>query len=317
LEKIEMKKTLVAVAAFAAITGAHAEVTITGVMEAAISSSGGAQSVIGGTNGSEISFGVNEDLGNGLKAIASTSIIHSLYDNISTGNLANTAIGRDGAGTAGAASVSAYNSYIGLAIADVGTVKLGQQFSPTFFASTIGDPAGRAAISNYLAGGATGQVANSITYGSPTFSGFTLAYQKVLANASTISAAEGVGYNSYSITYSNGGLNAAYSAANSSTDGTTGNLKETVSAASYDFGTFKLHAGYSTISNSTSASGYAVSVPFGAVTVSYGYSSKGSTTAQQFGGKYAFSKRTVGYVAQGISGTANTRTTIMGMRHDF
>jgi len=222
LEKIEMKKTLVAVAAMAAIAGAHAEVTITGVMEAAISSSGGAQSVIGGTNGSEISFGVSEDLGNGLKAMASTSIIHSLYDNISTGNLANKAIGRDGASTAGAASVSAYNSYIGLSSQDMGTVKLGQQFSPTFLASTIGDPTGRAAVSNYLAGGQTGQVANSITYGSPTISGITLAYQKVLANASTISAAEGAGYNSYSLTYSNGALNAAYSAANNSTDGTTG-----------------------------------------------------------------------------------------------
>jgi len=313
-----MKKTLVAVAALAAVTGAMAEVTISGVMELSIASSGGAQTLGSGTNGaSEISFGVSEDLGEGLKAMASTSILHSLYDNISTGNLANTAIGRDGAGTAGAASISAYNSYIGLSIADVGTIKLGQQFSPTFFASTIGDPAGRAAISNYQAGGATGQVANSITYGSPTIAGFTLAYQKVLSNASTISAAEGLGYNSYSLTYSNGGLTAAYSAANSSTDGTTGGLKETVSAASYNFGTFKLHAGYSTISNSTSASGYAVTVPVGAVTVMYGYSSKGSTTAQQYGATYGFSKRTTAYAAQGVSGTANTRTTIVGLKHTF
>jgi len=35
LEKIEMKKTLVAVAALAAVAGAHAEASITGLLDAA------------------------------------------------------------------------------------------------------------------------------------------------------------------------------------------------------------------------------------------------------------------------------------------
>jgi len=50
LEKIEMKKTLVAVAALVA-TGAFAQVSITGVMEASVAKTSSGTSFGSGTNG--------------------------------------------------------------------------------------------------------------------------------------------------------------------------------------------------------------------------------------------------------------------------
>jgi len=149
LEKIEMKKTLVAVAALAAFAGAQAEVAITGVMETAVFSRGGSTTVVGGTNGSEIDFGLSEDLGNGLKAIASAAELVNLYDGETA--VKNTAIGNGTTATA-AGSTSLYNSYIGLS-SSVGSLKLGQQFSPTFYAGAVGDVAGRSGLSSYQAGG--------------------------------------------------------------------------------------------------------------------------------------------------------------------
>jgi len=312
LEKIEMKKTLVAVAAIAAFSAAHAEVTITGVIESAIKSKGGSTTVIGGTNGSEIDFGLSDDLGNGLKAIASVAVLANPNDGVTA--YANTAIGTNGTTSPG--SVSLYNSYIGLSSADIGTVKLGQQFSPTFYVGAVGDVAGRAAISSYLSGGLTAQVANSLTYTTPAFAGLTLQVQKALDN--TTSALEGKGYQGYSLTYANGGLTAAFGGAKNSTDTTTySGITEQVAGASYNFGVAKVHAGWSgknTASVATSAVG--ISVPFGAVTLALGTSKKSTTTATDYSFGYSFSKRTSGYIGMNTTSSAKN-TTVAGIRHNF
>ena len=98
-----MKKTLVAVAALAAVSGAMAEVSITGVMEAAIYTKDGNTSVIGGTNGTEVDFNVSDDLGGGIKAMATYSLL---------GSLSNGKNGSIGTASAKAASVNSYNSFI-------------------------------------------------------------------------------------------------------------------------------------------------------------------------------------------------------------
>jgi predicted porin len=78
LEKIEMKKTLVAVAAMAVVTGAMANVTIGGLVDQAVSSAKATtaagvttttKSIAPVVNGaSELFFTGSEDLGDGLKA---------------------------------------------------------------------------------------------------------------------------------------------------------------------------------------------------------------------------------------------------------
>jgi predicted porin len=311
LEKIEMKKTLVAVAAIAAFSAAQAEVTITGVMESAIKSTGGSTTVIGGTNGSEIDFGVSEDLGNGLKANASAAVLVSLFNGVA--GQGNAALGTSAAAATG--STSLYNSYIGLSSADFGSVKLGQQFSPTFFVSAVGDVGGRAAISSYQAGGLTGQIASSLTYTSPSISGLTVQVQKALDN--TITAVQGKGYQGYSITYANGGLTAAYGGAQKSVSGTTSGITEQVAGASYDFGVAKLFTGWSGKNTAkVSASGVGIAVPVGAFTLGVGTSKQGTTTANDYAVFYAFSKKTQGYVAMNTTTTLKN-TSLVGVRHNF
>jgi len=312
-----MKKTLVAVAAIAAFSAAHAEVTISGVFEAAYRSTGGSTSMIGGTNGSEINFSVSEDLGNGLKAIANTAVIHNLTDG-QTQSGAGGATPSHGTSTdLSVSSVNTYQSFVGLS-GEFGSVKLGQLFSPTFLASTIGDVNGRSGISNYLAGGSSGQVANSITYNSPAFQGVSLSYQQVLNNSVD-------SFRSWAINYSAGAFNAAYSAAS-----TAGTDKETVVAASYDFGMAKLHAGYSTFTGEKSSTGYGISIPFGAVVLSYGSSTgydaintlfgnttEATETHQMLQATYNFSKRTNAYYAYTNNSTTGTAANIIGVRHNF
>jgi hypothetical protein len=306
-----MKKTLVAVAALVA-TGAFAQVTITGVLESAILSQGGATSVSNGTNGTEFQFGLSDDLGNGMKAIGSVALLMNPADGETA--YANTAIGN--ATTAGApGSVSMYNSYIGLS-GEFGSLKLGQQFSPTFFVSAVGDVAGRSGLSSYKAGGLTAQVANSATITSPSFMGLVVQYQKVLNNS--ITAIQGKGHSGYSLTYTNGGLTAAYGGETNSVYSTTiSGITETVYGVSYNFGVAKVHAGGSGKNTAkAAASAVGISVPFGAVTVAVGTSKQSTTTATDYAVSYGFSKRTLGYVGMNTT-TGASNTTVAGIRHNF
>ena len=298
-----MKKTLVAVAALVA-TGAFADVTISGVFEATVATVGGNRTVVKGTNGgSEISFGVSEDLGNGLKAIGSSTLCF----NQASGDKDWTAT--CGAPTAGQTAsavtspIAHYNSYVGVSSADAGTVKIGQQFSNTFLVSGIGDTFGRAAVSNYKAGGAQAQIANSLNYVSPSFSGVSVAYQQALDN--TVAS-----YTSYAINYTNGALTAGYAS------GKTGATTEQVFGANYDFGVAKISAGSTTSTGVKTATGYGVAVPFGAVVFAVGTSSDKDGNATQYGVTYMMSKRTSVYAANGVK-DGSPSTTLLGLRHNF
>jgi len=297
-----MKKTLVAVAALVA-TGAFAQVTISGVAEAAIASQGGNRVFSGGTNGaSEITFGVSEDLGSGLKAMASTTICL----NQKNGSADSVACGAPSVGagtnTATTAPIAHYNSYVGLG-GEFGSVKIGQQFSNTFLVSALGDNTGRAFVTNYQAGGAQAQVANALSYTSPSISGVSVSYQMTLDN--TVA-----GYTNYAVNYSTGGFAIGYAS------GKTGGVTENIIGANYDFGIAKIFVGQSTATGQKSAVGYGVNIPFGSLVFGLGMGSKGTTDNTQFGVTYGLSKRTSVYAAQGqTTGTANV--SLLGVRHNF
>ena len=296
-----MKKTLVAVAALVA-TGAFAQVTISGVVESAIMSSGGKTSLTGGNNaGSEMSVGVAEDLGNGLKAIGSTTLCW----NNAYGSPKAIGCGLATAGkTSNPGSIGyTYNSYVGLSSAEAGTVKIGQQFSNTFLTAASGDVTGRG-IGGTLAGGVQAQVANSLSYTSPSFAGVSVSFQQTIDNSVA-------GYTNYSINYSNGGLSAGYAS------GKTGTVTEGIYAASYDFGMAKLFAGAATSTGSASASNFGLSVPFGAITLA-AQASKDSAANNQttLSGTYSLSKRTSVYLVNVASDAAATANYV-GVRHNF
>jgi predicted porin len=315
LEKIEMKKTLVAVAAIAAFSAAHAQVTITGVMEAAVAKTSTGTAFGGGTNGgSEFTVGVSEDLGSGLKVFGQTTMITTAHDtDIAYVGVASTAGSSSATNSSTGGSFGSYQNWIGLS-GDFGSVKLGQFWSNTFMTSISGDVMARQAFSNQLHGGAQGQIANSVNYTSPTFSGLTANYQRAMDNTVALQQ-----YSSYSVGYSNGAFNASYA---SGTVGTTVKTKENIIGLNYNFGVATAYVGARTTTitsaASTSGSSYGIAVPFGATTVSVGMGSSGSISNYQALLNYDFSKKTRVYLAtaNGIT-AANPVTTQVGIRHNF
>jgi len=298
-------RTLVAVAALVA-TGAFAQVSITGVMETAVQINGGTTSISGGNNGtSEVSIGVSEDLGNGIKAIASSTICLNPMQGDLAGNIACNKPTAGGTGTSSAAN--SYNGYIGLS-GEFGTAKLGQQFTRNFFTSLAADVNGRG-IGGSQVGGTQGQIANSINYTSPSFAGVSVSVQQTLSDSATNK------YNSYSLDYAAGALGLSYSS------GKTGSTTESVVAANYDFGMAKVFYGTGTTSSTTdkNSSAFGVSVPVGAFTLTAA-SNKDTAgkTGTTLGATYNLSKRTSVYavnVDNAYSTTGNGN--YIGIRHNF
>jgi predicted porin len=270
------------------------------VFETAISNDGSQTSVVSGNNAtSEVSVGVSEDLGNGLKAMAATSICFNAANGSSSAGMC-------GAPTAGSAKLAVgptYNSYVGVSSADFGTLKIGQQFSNTFFASAAGDVFGRG-LGGSPVGAAHAQIANSVNYTSPSISGVSVSYQQSLESAVKT-------YTSYAINYSNGALSAGF--ASGKLDTTT----ENVIGASYDFGMAKLYAGSGTTTGKKNQSTFGVSVPFGAISLAAATSTTDAGATQNtFGATYALSKRTSAFLTNTDTSTT-APINYVGIRHNF
>jgi len=242
-----MKKTLVAVAALAAATGAMAEVTISGYVDlgytrTTLTSATGASSTIGGVgNGvagqNALNFGVSEKLDNGLTAFANF--------NYQTFNDANTA--------------SAQDSGSGLGLSgDFGTLSLGRSWdavmtSVVFAQPNYGSNNGLAVTHNGFAG--AGIRSNVISYTTPALlQGLTATFQKAygevannLGDATIIAA-----------TYSNSGFSLSYARATEKEAATTTAWASTLAVANSVAGTETLSAG-----STTTANAYAVSYDFG------------------------------------------------------
>jgi len=290
LENFEMKKTLVAVAALAAFSGAYAQATISGVIDYAITVDGTASTLGFGPNGgNEFTVASSEDLGNGLKASGAVTVI----------------------ATGGDVPFQTYNSFIGVD-GGFGSIKLGSQWSPMFFASTISDPLARWGGAN-LANPAQLQNDKSLTYTSPAIAGVTVQIQQQLGGADYEAPASawlntGVEATTYSITYSNSGFNAAYA-----TNSDAG-VDTTLIAASYDFGMASIHYGNLT-NDGDKSNTIGVVVPFGALAVKLSASSNDadeSNTSLQL--TYALGKKTMAYLTQA---NAATTTTTVGLKHAF
>jgi len=307
-----MKKTLVAIAAVVATTGAMAEATITGLFDAAINTCTATTLGSGPNGGSEVTVGISEDLGNGLKATAALTVIGS----ITSMNDANTESG-----------FGMYQSHIGIE-GDFGSIKAGAQWSPIFLTSTISDITGRWNSSS-LANPSELQNFNSITYTSPTVSGFTFSYQTQLTDSANIAATNNLDHNStggqataYSLQYVNGGLTAAY--ANSKDNyylADTNIANSTLIAASYDFGVAKVHYGH-LVTNAAdgvtdvTSNSYGVTVPLCAFILGAQNSSNDAgDTTNSYIANYSMSKKTTVYFAN--TDASGTKTNQLGIKMAF
>jgi len=343
LEKIEMKKTLVAVAAMAAVTGAMAQVTITGGIDYGFQTyttgSTKTHSVGGDTNQfNNVAFSSSEDLGNGMKASAR-------YD-----------LGLDyAAGTGGGFTREAHVDLSGA----FGTVSAGRQYSPVFLAATV-DPIGLPALSIgqealntiFLTQSNRDVRANGSTaYVSPSFSGFNFNLFTAIANG-TVEYTTGYGASyatgPFSLNYqtqSSKGegvadyANDAIAGGNSAgfTAGTTATTKRQIVAAKYDLGFANLVYINGSAKNdqiSVTTNYFAAGVPVTGTNLSLAAGlSKGtdtvtgstasSTTGSIYKVNYAFSKRTNAYFIYGSdkadsNGAGRTTTSSsIGLSHNF
>jgi len=332
LEKIEMKKTLVAFAAMAAVTGAMADVTIFGIVDNAYNilttttagpgltpSSKKTTAVSGTYTGSELGFKGSEDLGGGMSANFQIHFAPS-----TDANLAPTG----------------YQSHVGLN-GGFGSLKAGQFFSPMFFNNATYDASGYSAFGFNAAGGVNGASAglepNSIQYDLPTFvPGLGVSYMiskgEVARPAATTAALNDI--SNIRLTYATGALSTGYSSA--SVKGAAGaSTKQSSTGLSYDLGMAKLMY-YATSSKATTASvsdkgsNFGVSVPVGQATIGYTSSSAktGATQVESSASilqvKYDLSKRSSlifqngsSKVKSGPTNGSGLKGSSLGLWHSF
>jgi len=333
LEKIEMKKTLVAVAALAAVSGAMAEVTISGLVDAAVTrtttydKSTALTATTLGTGaqwtGGDLNIGGKEDLGNGMTARFNYGFqVDTVGGQASTTSNAN------------------YVSYLGVN-GGFGDLQIGQFFSLMHGINATYDATGYSQLNmdsqvtqadSGSIGSNVGQLlSNQIQYTLPTLAaGLDLKVAKVLAGSSFGDRTM------YGVSYTVGGFSAAYGSSKDVPSATTTNAK-TSTGASYDFGMVKVYYSRQTRKLNTATTGdtgtqYGFSIPFGATSVGIQQTSYStpSVTAQTKGSgynimlKHDLSKRT-SFVAQTgmtkISGGTNigdtSSTSAIGLWHSF
>ena len=339
-----MKKTLVAVPAMFAATGAGADATISGFFDSAYTINSVTAAGTGittkrtnlapsGSGQNQITFGSSEDLGGGMKAFANLRI--------------------NPAPNSGAA-VGSDASEIGLS-GGFGTVQLGKDYSIDHGViaqvDASGYTGGSPGVVNLGNGGASG---NAVIYVLPTMvSGVGIIVAKGLANG-----ASGDGdATAYRLSYSTGGLLVQYAgfsvanvaagtyqtgfttggataateatAANSKRSGTALGISYNLGMATVTFGSFTDKSG-GDADQKASANIMGVSIPFGATTIGITSSSAKRTNAAGTAVKasgtraklsYALSKRTSAYGAIGnesVEGTtATTKQTAFGLTHSF
>jgi hypothetical protein len=261
LEKIEMKKTLVAVAALMVATGAMAEVTISGMMEIGVSDTknvtsnvGVKTTAIGDNNGNNvINIVAKEDLGSGMAADI-----------------------QYGFGTSGdnGAMYSNYQTFAGLS-GGFGRIQAGSFISPQFNVNAGGDATGAWSHSTAWVNQATTKTtraneffpANQLQYSLPTFvPGLGLALTRKFGETagSNVGTADTI-----SASYATGPFTLAYANTRSKFSVTETDVAQGWNAT-YDFGVAKVYFLSTSLkqgsADAITGMSYGISAPVGAFT---------------------------------------------------
>jgi predicted porin len=351
LEKIEMKKTLVAVAAMAAVTGAMADVTLSGNIDqnwltTKLNSSSKTTDIVGSGYGNGalgdtfLTMAGSEDLGGGMKA--SFKMEPRLDPNASAYTMTNR------------------ESWVGIS-GGFGAVQIGTTYSPMFNLVAAGTDVGGVSNmigSNYVLGGTAsiGQGNSSINYTLPSLmTGLSIQAGIIKGGKASNSATPGAGDGQgFAVSYAVGAFTAGFGTQSNKntalaiftpTGASTGtatsvqaavagtNMKQSATGLTYDLGLAKLTylTGKASLTgDSVKTDQYGISVPVGAITLNYMTGTQstndgGTVTKQksnQMQAKYALSKRTTAYFATGSmsasTGTADKLTQQgIGIAHSF
>jgi len=326
-----MKKTLVALAVLSSVTGAMAEVNLTGLMQIGTNNlkttttgTATTKTTLEDSNANtSLNFMDVEDLGDGLKLTTNIGLSPVLDNSNVTGGLTTFAALSGG----------------------FGELKAGRFGNDQFWTVAAGDATGymgnNVAVANLnfdsTTGNSTVWTSNQVRYQLPSIAtGLTVAYTNKLGGQTNNTA----GSDTLLVGYSAGGFNAQVAATNYKYSAAYTDTMTAV-AASYDFGVAKLYA-LSTSTKIDSASAktitgrnVGISVPVGAFTFMYNNSAADAhvyqrtvtavdQTGQDLGMTYAFSKRTTGWVlftkvdgstgGQGASSTINSTSGFESVR---
>jgi len=325
-----MKKTLVAVAALAAVTGAMAQATISGSIEYGVFSTTTNTAGVSATTktagdahaNSSLNFSVTEDLGDGLTASGQIGMLPVID-----------------AGT----GINGYQSFLNIS-GPFGSIQGGRfadsQALVAFSYDAMGAWGGSAA--NFAAANWGGFFkTNQIKYTAPSLiSGLSASYTKGLGETTGTRAGES---NTFAVGYAAGGFSTNYATTTQQT--TLTNIQKFSNlGVAYDFGAAKVQAMFASQTNGTNAavtgSSYAVVVPMGAMSFAAQTSSAsagllstntGAATAvknssMDYKVSYTLSKRTALHgmygTRSGYNGTSfvsgdSTRTTQLFVLHSF
>jgi predicted porin len=300
LEKIEMKKTLVAVAAITAVTGAMAQATISGQIEmgytSATTSTAGAvattKSLGDGHGNNVLNFNAADDLGGGMKAD-----IQFGFAPISDAN--NSAI-------------KSYQSFVGLS-GDFGRVQGGaftqSQANIAFNYDLMG--AWGLSVANFAAANTGFFMSNQLKYSLPAVvKGLTADYTKGFGETTGSKIGDS---STYAIGYKTGGFSGDY-AYTSMASSTTVTMIASNVGLSYDFGMAKasvMIASQKNGSNTTvTGSSYGISVPFGAAAIAVQQSNATAYTASTTAAPTAVAQSALDWK---VSYALSKRTNVYGM----
>jgi predicted porin len=325
LGEFSMKKTLVAIAALAAVSSfAQSAVTISGKLDVGFtydSTLAADKLRIGAADNNRIAFGVVEDLGGGLAATAAAQMRFLPDTGFAEG--------------AGARPLFQGETRVGLR-GGFGHIRLGRGLTAVQAPNGAYDPFGVrtvGALQGLLtagyssdpvqpAGSGAGRWSNAFFYDTPNIGGFTGALTLQMKEAEVGRVTNGV---SLAGSYNNGPISlfAGY-------EKNTVDAKFIQFAGSYDLGAAKLMGSFATnnpvgANNEVKGLGFGVNVPLGAALVKAGYARSKVTggsaaTKLAIGMDYALSKRTFVYSniarnksAAGVSGTGFD----LGLQHNF
>jgi len=293
LEKFAMKKTLIALAAVAVSGAAFAQATISGGMNVGVMDTGaagakaGVASLGGGANA--INIITSEDLGGGLTGGATFQLRFSA----AAGDIG----GSSGGGTT---LFHAANAHIGGAFGTVRVGKIGEAGLTAFDPwGAIGGAALHAGV-GVSALVAAGTQANSISYASPSFSGFSAGYQTTVSTRKDERTVLNIGYTAGPLAL---GFVRAENSAAAGADAMTSTKSEQQSiAVGYTLGFGRITLVNTTTDNAagvttSDVTSLGLSVPMGAITILAGYNKDSKAAATEdtkvaLGMNYALSKRT-------------------------
>jgi predicted porin len=336
LEKLAMKKSLIALAVLAASGASFAQssVTVFGTFDPSFANQkttyGNGNSVTqnlvrnNSQGTSQVTFKGVEDLGGGLKA---SFLLENDFDTA-----------KDATGNIGSKGGEQYLAIEG----GFGKIAAGAPNTPTLTAQAASNPFGTKIGGGFgLVNSGKVRNSNTVLYATPAFGGFSaaVAYSnktKADTNPATDIAEVGA-ITDIGVNYANGPLAAGFSSYKVDTTAAAVSKTDNNAYVTYDLGVAKLGAGYFTQkqTGTVDADGYSVSatVPLNAnlsLLANYGkldskLASNKDATIGAIGVKYTLSKRTsvyARYVDQKNDNAATdaakkTTTTLVGVQHNF